>query len=67
MIAAHKLAQNWYWLLVRGLIAIAFGILVFIYPASAIAAFVILFGLIAVVQEIRRRRRRSPERPKKRR
>jgi hypothetical protein len=32
-----------------------------------ILAFVILFGLIAVVQEIRRRRQRSPERPKKRR
>jgi len=47
MIAAHKLAQNWYWLLIRGLIGIAFGILVFVYPASAIAAFVILFGAFA--------------------
>ncbi len=49
MIAAHRLAANWYWLLVRGLLALAFGILVFVYPGSAIAAFVILFGAYAFV------------------
>jgi hypothetical protein len=36
-------------------------------PFFGILAFVILFGAIAIVQEIRRRRQRAPARPKKRR
>jgi uncharacterized membrane protein HdeD (DUF308 family) len=49
MMAAHQLAANWGWVLLRGLLAIAFGVLVFVYPGSAIAAFVILFAAFAFV------------------
>jgi hypothetical protein len=43
-----------------------FSVLARYAPFYGILAFVILFGAIAVVQEIRRRRRRAPDRPKKR-
>ena len=49
MIAAHQLAANWGWVLLRGLLAIAFGVLAFWFPGSAIAAFVILFAAFAFV------------------
>lgn len=60
MIAAHQLAHNWGWILVRGLVAIAFGVLVFMYPPAAILTFVIFFaafsfadGLIVLITAFR--------------
>ena len=47
MIAAHQLAHNWGWILVRGLVAIAFGVLVFMFPPAAILTFVIFFAAFA--------------------
>jgi uncharacterized membrane protein HdeD (DUF308 family) len=44
MIAAHQLAHNWGWVLLRGLLAIAFGVLVLVYPIAAIPVFVIFFA-----------------------
>jgi uncharacterized membrane protein HdeD (DUF308 family) len=41
------IASHWWVPLVRGLIAIAFGIVVFAYPISAIGTFVIIFGAFA--------------------
>jgi uncharacterized membrane protein HdeD (DUF308 family) len=48
--AVHQVAQNWGWVLLRGLIAIAFGVLVFIFPILAAAAFVIFFAAWVFVE-----------------
>jgi len=42
-------ANNWWLLLLRGLAAIAFGVIAFLWPAITLVALVYLFGVYAVV------------------
>lgn len=44
-----RLARNWWMLAIRGVAALAFGVLAFVWPASAIGALVLLFGFYAFV------------------
>jgi uncharacterized membrane protein HdeD (DUF308 family) len=43
------LARNWWTLVIRGIIAIIFGILTFVWPAMTLAVLVLLFGAYAFV------------------
>jgi uncharacterized membrane protein HdeD (DUF308 family) len=60
------LARNWWVLVVRGVLAVVFGILAFVLPGATVAALVILFGafmlvdgLFALVSAWRRADRRT--------
>lgn len=45
------LAQGvWWWVLIRGILAVVFGVIALINPASAILALAIVFGAYAVVE-----------------
>src|SRR5581483_2812619 len=46
------LTRNWWVLIVRGLLAIAFGVLAFVRPGMTLAALVIFFGAYAFVDGI---------------
>jgi uncharacterized membrane protein HdeD (DUF308 family) len=46
------LARNWWAIALRGVAAIAFGILALLMPAITIAALILLFGVYAVVEGI---------------
>jgi len=48
----RTLAQHWWVLLLRGLVAIAFGLLAFARPGITIAALVLLWGAYALVDGI---------------
>jgi uncharacterized membrane protein HdeD (DUF308 family) len=48
----HALARNWWALLIRGIVAIIFGILAFMWPTATILAIGILFGAYAFVDGI---------------
>lgn len=48
----HVLARNWWALLIRGIVAIIFGILAFLWPGATGIALVILFGAYAFVDGI---------------
>ncbi len=45
----HALVRNWWVLLVRGIVALLFGIVVAMRPAAGIAAIVIVFGVYAFI------------------
>ncbi|MDH6180882.1 uncharacterized membrane protein HdeD (DUF308 family) [Microbacteriaceae bacterium SG_E_30_P1] len=45
-------AGPWWWVLIRGILAIAFGVLALIWPASAFLAIAIVFGAYALVDGI---------------
>ncbi len=47
-----EMSKNWWLFLVRGLVAIAFGVLALIWPAQSWLALVILFGAFALVDGI---------------
>jgi len=47
-----NITAHWRVPLLRGIIAILFGVILFVYPISAVAAFVILFGAFALVDGI---------------
>lgn len=48
----EALARNWGWVLLRGIVAILFGVLTLVYPGIALRTFVLLFGAYAVVDGI---------------
>ena len=43
----HELARNWGWIALRGTLAVVFGVIALVEPASAFAAIVLLFGAYA--------------------
>lgn len=49
---ASVLSRHWWLLLLRGLVAIAFGILTWVQPGISLAALVILFGAYSMVDGI---------------
>src|SRR5215471_15824220 len=49
---ATILARNWWMLLLRGLVAIAFGVLAWLQPGITLAVLVLLFGAYALVDGI---------------
>jgi uncharacterized membrane protein HdeD (DUF308 family) len=49
---AAVLSRNWWALLLRGLVAIAFGILVWLLPGISLATLVLLFGVYILVDGI---------------
>lgn len=49
---AEILKRNWWWVALRGVVAILFGIAAFVWPGPTLAALVILFGAYALVDGI---------------
>jgi uncharacterized membrane protein HdeD (DUF308 family) len=49
---ARALVENWWMLLVRGVLAILFGILTLVQPGAALAALVLLFGVWALIDGV---------------
>src|SRR5215510_16405660 len=50
--AVRTLSEHWWVLLLRGLLAIAFGIMAFAWPGVTLAVLVLLFGAYALVDGI---------------
>jgi uncharacterized membrane protein HdeD (DUF308 family) len=48
----HALAENWWLFLLRGLCAIVFGILTFIWPRATLLTLVLLYGAFALVDGV---------------
>ena len=48
----HALAQNWWLFLLRGLCAIAFGVLTFIWPSATLLTLVLLYGGFALIDGV---------------
>jgi uncharacterized membrane protein HdeD (DUF308 family) len=48
----HALARNWWLLLLRGICAIVFGVLAFVWPGATLIALVLLYGAFAVADGI---------------
>jgi uncharacterized membrane protein HdeD (DUF308 family) len=48
----HALAQNWWLLLLRGLCAILFGVLTFIWPGLTLVTLVLFYGAFALVDGV---------------
>ena len=48
----HALARNWWLILLRGICAIIFGVLTFIWPAASLVTLVLLYGAYALVDGI---------------
>jgi uncharacterized membrane protein HdeD (DUF308 family) len=48
----HTLARNWWALLIRGIAALVFGILAFVWPGATAVALVIVFGAYAFVDGV---------------
>jgi uncharacterized membrane protein HdeD (DUF308 family) len=48
----HLLAKNWWLFLLRGIAAIVFGILAFMWPALTLVTLVLLFGAYALVDGV---------------
>lgn len=48
----NALARNWWAVVLRGVIALAFGVIAFFYPPSTLAALVLLFGAYALVDGV---------------
>jgi uncharacterized membrane protein HdeD (DUF308 family) len=50
--ATALLGSNWGWVLVRGILSLAFGVLAFVFPFGAVFAFTALFAAYALVNGI---------------
>jgi uncharacterized membrane protein HdeD (DUF308 family) len=48
----HALARNWWLILLRGIFAILFGILTFVWPGISLVTLVLLFGAYALVDGV---------------
>src|SRR5947208_10885877 len=48
----HALAQGWWLLLLRGIAAIIFGVLAFIWPGLTLVTLVLLYGAFALVDGV---------------
>jgi uncharacterized membrane protein HdeD (DUF308 family) len=48
----ETMTRNWWLVVLRGVLAIIFGVLAFIWPGSVLAALVLLFGAYALVDGI---------------
>jgi uncharacterized membrane protein HdeD (DUF308 family) len=46
------LARNWWIFLVRGLVSIAFGLVGFFYPAATLVAFILVYGVFALLDGV---------------
>ena len=46
------LARNWWVLVLRGVLAVLFGVVAFLWPGVTVASFVLLFGAYAVVDGV---------------
>ena len=51
-IMLHALARNWWLILLRGIFAILFGILTFVWPGISLVSLVLLFGAYAFVDGV---------------
>ena len=49
---ARSLSQNWWLVVLRGLLAILFGVLAFVWPAITWLTLIIMFGVYAIVDGI---------------
>lgn len=48
----HALARNWWAIALRGVVAILFGLIAFIYPGMTLFALIIVFGAYALVDGV---------------
>src|SRR5256886_16261194 len=48
----HALAKNWWLLLLRGICAILFGVLTFVWPGITLLTLVLLYGAFALVDGV---------------
>jgi uncharacterized membrane protein HdeD (DUF308 family) len=48
----HALAKNWWLLLLRGICAILFGVLAFVWPGITLLTLVLLYGAYALVDGV---------------
>lgn len=48
----HVLRRNWWAIAVRGILALLFGILVFVFPRQAVLVLVLLFGAYAAIDGV---------------
>lgn len=48
----RMLSRNWWYFVLRGLVAIAFGVLALVYPLATITTLVILFGIFALAEGV---------------
>jgi uncharacterized membrane protein HdeD (DUF308 family) len=48
----HALAKGWWLLLLRGIAAIAFGVLAFLWPGLTLVTLVLLYGAFALVDGV---------------
>ena len=48
----ERLAASWWSLVLRGIVAVAFGVMAFLLPGIALAAFILLFGAYALIDGV---------------
>ncbi len=48
----NQLAQNWWAVAIRGLVAIIFGVLAFVWPSITLTVLVLFFGAYALVDGV---------------
>lgn len=48
----HALARNWWLILLRGIAAIVFGVLTFIWPGVSLVTLVLLYGAYALADGV---------------